>query len=76
MDGSGGVRRRMPDEPARLRRRRHDAELRLPQAEALLTGKIGTIISNNLQKQRKEKPSYDERSSTGKAGCGKSAHPV
>ena len=33
-------------------------------------------VSNNLQKQRKEKPSYDERSSTGKAGCGKSAGPV
>jgi hypothetical protein len=38
--------------------------------------KIGIIISNNLQRQRKEKPSYDERSSTGKAGCGKSARPV
>jgi hypothetical protein len=36
-------------------------------------GKIGIIISNNLQKRRKEKPSYDERSSTGKTGCGKSA---
>ena len=42
-----------------------------------MTGKkIGIIISNNLQKRRKEKPSYDERSSTGKAGCGKSARPV
>jgi len=34
------------------------------------------ITSNNLQKRRKEKPSYDECSSTGKAGCGKSARPV
>jgi len=38
--------------------------------------KIGTIISNNLRKQRKERPSYDERSSKGKAGCGKSARTV
>ena len=37
---------------------------------------IGNNIGNNLQKRRKEKPSYDERSSTGKAGCGKSARPV
>ena len=46
--------------------------------EALWDGseKIGIIHSNNLQKRRKEKPSYDERSSTGKAGCGKSACPV
>ena len=49
---------------------------RCPQAVVLTGKKIGIIISNNLQKQRKEKPSYDERSSTGKAGCGKSARPV
>ena len=35
-------------------------------------GKIRIV----LKKERKEKPSYDECSSTGKAGCGKSARTV
>ena len=47
-----------------------------PQAAVLTGKKIGIIIRNNPQKRRKEKPSYDERSSTGKAGCGKSARTV
>ena len=40
---------------------------------AVLTGgaEIGIFITNIRAK--KEKPSYDERSSTGKSGCGKSA---
>jgi hypothetical protein len=47
-----------------------------PQA-AVLTGKKNRYnYQQQLAKQRKEKPSYDERSSTGKAGCGKSARPV
>ena len=38
--------------------------------------KIGIIHRQQLRKQRKDRPSHDERGSTGKAGCGKSARPV